>query len=160
MPEKQTVKLLVEGGKATPTPPLGPALSAAKLNVGQVVSAINDKTREFGGMQVPVSVIFDTKTKEFEIKVGSPPVSALIKKEIGVKLLAKTAGKEAVGDLKMEQIVKIAKSKIDGMSARTARTAAKQVVGTCLSVGVTVEGRSPKEIMKEIDNGFWDEKFK
>ena len=87
---KQTVKALVEGGKAVPGPPLGPALAAAKVNIGQVVSAINEKTKEFKGIKVPIEVTIDTETKEFEISVGSPPISQLIKKEVGKDKLAKT----------------------------------------------------------------------
>ena len=77
-----SIRVLVEGGKAIPGPPLGPALAIHKVNIGQVISAINDKTKDFAGITVPVEVLIDPATKGFEIKVGTPPVSALIKKEL------------------------------------------------------------------------------
>ncbi|MBI3035213.1 50S ribosomal protein L11, partial [Candidatus Woesearchaeota archaeon] len=76
----QTVEALVEGGKATAAPPLGPALGPLGVNIGQIVSDINKKTSVFNGMQVPVKVIVNMDTKKFEISVGTPPASALILK--------------------------------------------------------------------------------
>lgn len=157
----EKIKLLVEGGKATPAPPLGPSLAAAKLNIGQVIAAINEKTKEFAGMQVPVTVSFDTKTKDFSISVGTPPVSALVKKELKLQVLAKTPWKEASpGNLTFEQILKIAKAKMDSLGTRSLKNAVKQIVASCVSFGVTVENKSPKEILKEIDSGKFDDKFK
>ena len=83
----QTVDALVEGGKASAAPPLGPALGPLGVNIGQVVAEINKKTADFKGMQVPVKVIIDTDTKEFEIKIGTPPAAELIKQEAGIKKL-------------------------------------------------------------------------
>ncbi len=153
------VEALVEGGKATAGPPLGPALGPLKLNIGEVVKAINEKTKAFAGMQVPVKVIVDTSTKEFRIEVGTPPTTALIKKELGLEKGGKDQ-KEKVGNLTMEQAVKIAKMKVDAMLAQDLKAAVKEVVGTALSMGVTVEGKDPREIQKEIDEGKWDDKLK
>src|SRR3989338_3247100 len=80
-----TISLLVEGGKATAGPPLGPSLAPMGVNIGQVVGKINEMTKSFVGMQVPVKVIVDKAKKTFEIEVGKPPVSALIKSELGLK---------------------------------------------------------------------------
>lgn len=157
----ETIKVLVEGGKATAAPPVGPALAAAKLNVGQVVSAVNEKTKEFSGMQVPVTISYDTKTKEFSISVGTPPVSSLIKKELKLQKLAKTAWKEpSPGNLTIEQAVKIAKAKLDSLGTKDLKKAVKQVVASCVSLGVTVENKNPKETLKDIDSGIFDEKIK
>ncbi|MEK6939213.1 MAG: 50S ribosomal protein L11, partial [Nanoarchaeota archaeon] len=82
---KQVVETMVEGGKATAAPPLGPALGPTGLNIGQVVMEINKKTADLKGMQVPVKVIVDTDTKTFTIEIGTPPASALIKKEAGIE---------------------------------------------------------------------------
>ena len=106
---KETVDVLIEGGKATAAPPLGPALGPKGVNIGEVVGKINEMTSEFKGMQVPVKVIIDTDTKGFEIKVGTPPASALIKKEAGVAKGAGNPKTEKVADLKIEQIIKISK---------------------------------------------------
>ena len=119
-----TVKALVDGGKATPAPPLGPSLAPTKVNIGQVIAAINEKTKDFAGMQVPVTIKIDPATKEFEISVGSPSVAALIKKELKAKTLAKAPFKiyekdgvteEFKESLKFDQVVKIAKMKFDDL---------------------------------------------
>lgn len=157
---KSTVKVLVEGGKATPGPPLGPALGPFGVNVGKVVAEINKKTAAFDGMKVPVRIIVDKKTKEFEIEVGSPPVSALIRKELGIEKGAKTAGKETVGDLSIDQVIKIAKLKLGSTLAKGLRSAVKEVLGTCVSVGVTVEGKDPREIQKRVEEGGYDQKLR
>jgi len=169
---KISVKVMVEGGKAIPGPPLGPALAIHKVNIGQVVAAINEKTKEFKGISVPVEVVVDTATKAFEIKVGTPPVSALIKKELKVEKLAITPWTTPVakegeappkpfeGDLPFEAAVRIANAKMSVLGTKSAKNAVKQVVGTCVSVGCTVDGKNPKDILKEINEGKWDSKIK
>ena len=82
---KQTLAAMVEGGKASAAPPLGPALGPSGLNIGEVIAKINERTKEFSGMQVPIKVTFEKGSKGFEIEVGTPPASALIKKELGIK---------------------------------------------------------------------------
>ncbi len=78
MGKKQIVEALVEGGKASAAPPLGSSLGPLKVNIGLVVSQINDKTKDFKGMKVPVKVIVDLDSKEFTIEIGTPPASQLI----------------------------------------------------------------------------------
>jgi large subunit ribosomal protein L11 len=164
-----TVKALVDGGKATPAPPLGPSLAPTKVNIGQVIAAINEKTKDFAGMQIPVTIKIDPATKEFEITVGSPSVAALIKKELNVKILAKAPFKvyekdgvteEFKESLKFDQIVKIAKMKIDDLKTEDLKKAVKQVAASCVSSGCYIENKKPKEIIKEINEGKWDEKIK
>lgn len=152
---KEKVEVLVEGGKATPAPPLGPSLSPLKVNVGQVVAKINEKTAAFKDMQVPVKIIVDTEKKTFEIEVGTPPVTSMIKKAMNAKILAKVteSGRELPGNISLEKVVSIAKSKEDSMLGRDFKSKVKQVLGTCLSGGVTVNGKDPREIIKEIDEG-------
>ncbi|MEM2250959.1 MAG: 50S ribosomal protein L11 [Candidatus Hadarchaeales archaeon] len=154
------IKLLIEGGKATPGPPIGPALGPFGLNVAKIVAEINQKTQEFEGMKVPVTLIIDPKTKSYEIKVGLPPVSALIKKELGLEKGASAPQKEIVGNLTMEQAIKIAKMKRGSSLAKTLKAAVKEVLGTCVSMGVTVEGKDPRIVQKEIDEGKYDEVLK
>ncbi|MGC8817050.1 MAG: 50S ribosomal protein L11 [Candidatus Hadarchaeum sp.] len=154
------VKVMVEGGKANPGPPLGPALGPLGVNVAQVVAKINEATSSFAGMKVPVTVVVKKKTKEFSIEVGSPPTAALIKKELGLEKGAKTAGKEVVGNLTLAQVVKIAKLKSGASLAKTLKSAVKEVLGTCVSLGVTVDGKNPKEVQKEIDEGKHEEELK
>ncbi|MEM3965045.1 MAG: 50S ribosomal protein L11, partial [Thermoplasmata archaeon] len=108
----QTIEILVEGGKATPGPPLGPALGPLGVNIGQVVKEINEKTKNYEGMQVPVKVSVDPKTKTFTVTVGTPPVSALIKKELGIEKGSGSPKANKVGDLSLEKVIKIAKMKV------------------------------------------------
>lgn len=155
---------MVDGGKASAGPPLGPALGPTGLNIGQVIAQINEKTKAFSGMQVPVKVIADTKAKTFEIEVGTPPTSALLKKEAGVKEPVKETegekGKKTIGNLTLDQIVKVAHAKKDQSLARTLKSRAKEAVGTCVSLGITVEGKPAKEFMAEISAGQHDGKLK
>ncbi|MBI4163167.1 MAG: 50S ribosomal protein L11 [Candidatus Aenigmarchaeota archaeon] len=153
------VEVMVKGGQATPAPPIGPALSQAGLNVGQVVAAINEKTKSFAGMEVPVKIFYDKQKKTYEIEVGKPPVTALIKKEIKIEKLA-TVGEDKIrshaGDISFDALVKIAEmSNATGdLKAKT-----KQIVGTCQSGNVTIDGKQPKEVMAEISEGKHDSLF-
>lgn len=150
MPEK-TFRFLVEGGKATAGPPIGPALGPLGLNIMQVVDKINEETAEYHGMRVPVEVIVNPDTKEFRVEVGTPSAAALIVKELGVEKGSGTPGQDWVGSLPVEQVVKIARIKMPDMRAKTLKAAVKQVLGTCVSMGVLVEGKNPKEIIRNID---------
>ncbi len=161
---KITVQALVEGGKATPAPPLGPSLAPTGVNIGQVIAAINEKTRDFAGMNVPVKVVVDKASRSFEIEVGTPPTSALIKKELGLKEPVKeeagVKGKKTIGDLSIAQCVKIASAKASASMARSLKAGVKEVIGTCLSLGVTIEGKNAKIASKEIDDGAYDSQLK
>jgi len=156
----ETIEVLVEGGKATAGPPIGPALGPLGVNVMQVVKTINEKTKNFEGMKVPVKITVDPKTKQFEIKVGTPPASALILKELGAEKGSSSPRTEKIGNLTMDQVIKIAKMKYDDLLGKDLKRKAKEIVGSCVSIGVTIEGKSPKEVIKEIDEGVYDSKFK
>ena len=160
MSEKKTIEALIDGGKATAGPPLGPALGPLGVNVLQIVNEINDLTKSYAGMKVPVKLIIDVGTKSFEVEVGTPTTSALIVKELGIEKGSGTAGTESVGNLSKEQIINIAQSKIKDSFANTLKSMVKEVLGTCVSMGVTVEDNDPREIQKNIDNGEWDELLK
>ena len=154
------VKAIVEGGKATAAPPIGPMLSPLKINVAKVVEEINKKTKDFAGVKVPVTIIVNDKTKEFEIEVGSPPTSALLKKEVGVEAGSATPHVKKVGNLTMQQIVKVAKMKMGNMQSYELKPSVKQVIGTAQSCGITVEGKKPRDVQKEVDEGKWDSVIK
>jgi len=152
----KVVEALVNGGKASAGPPLGPALGPLGVNIGNVVAKINEVTKDFEGMQVPVKVIVDEETKEFRIEVGTPPTSALLKKELGVEKLSSKPNEEKVGDLKFEQVVKVARAKLSSLNTDDLKLAVKQVLGTCVSAGITVDGKEPKEVIKEVEEGKYD----
>jgi large subunit ribosomal protein L11 len=149
----EKLEVLVEGGKATPGPPLGPTLGPLGVNVIQVVNAINEKTKAFVGMKVPVTLTIDSKTKAFEIKVGTPPTSALILKEIKVEKGSGSPKATKVGNLTVQQAIKISEMKKDSMLGKTKKERFKEVVGTCVSMNVTVDNKKPKQVIKEIEAG-------
>lgn len=153
---KESIDALVEGGKASAAPPLGPALGPLKVNIGQVITEINKKTAAFAGMKVPIKVTVDTETKAFDIFVGTPPVSGLITKELNLKTGSGIPNKLKVGNLAMEDTIKIAKMKQDSLSAASLKAAVKTVVGSANAMGVLVEGKSAREINPEIDKGTYD----
>lgn len=161
MTDADVIETLVEGGKATPGPALAPRLSMMKVNIQQVFQKINEKTKEYGGMKVPVKIIIDKKTKDVEIEVGTPPVASLIKKEAGIELAKiteedKTAGKTSAGDIAFEKIVKIAKMVQDNLLASSLKAAVKQIVGTANSMPITIDGKKVKDVIKEINEGKYD----
>jgi large subunit ribosomal protein L11 len=148
------VEALVPGGKASAGPPLGPALGPLGVNVAQVVAKINEQTKDLNGMQVPVKVIVKSRT-EFEIEVGTPPTSALIIKEMGVE--KGTGDKTIVGNLTMEQVIKIVNIKRKGLLSKTLKQAASEVIGTAGSVGATIDGMQSKEAQLAVASGKYDE---
>ncbi|BAB59566.1 ribosomal protein large subunit L12 [Thermoplasma volcanium GSS1] len=150
----QSVKTMVEGGKATTGPPIGPALGPLGLNVAQVVKEINEKTKEFQGMQVPVTVtVIDPETKKYEITVGVPPTSALLKKELGLEKGASKKKEAVAGNATLEQIKNVAIKKMPSMLAKDLKSAVLEVLGTCVAMGINVEGKDPKEVQKLIKSG-------
>lgn len=148
----QVVEVLVPGGQASPGPPLGPAIGPLGLNVKEVVDRINEATKDYEGLNVPVKIIVHDD-RSFDIEVGIPPVSALIKRELGIEKGATNPGREFVGNLTMEQLLSIARIKKQQSLSYTLKEVVKEVLGTCNSMGITVEGKHPKELTKEIDEG-------
>jgi large subunit ribosomal protein L11 len=159
MADLQTISTLVTGGQASAGPPLGPALGPMGVNVMQVINAINEKTKDFEGMKVPVTVSIDPATKKWEIEVGIPSSAALLLKEAGIQKGSGTPTTNWVADVKFDTIVKVAKTKLDSSYATSLKSAAKEIIGTCVSLGVKIEGKTPKEVTAEINSGKWDEKF-
>jgi large subunit ribosomal protein L11 len=159
MGEPQKISSLVTGGGASAGPPLGPALGPLGVNIMEVIKAINDKTKDFEGMKVPVTVLVDPDTKKWEIEVGIPSAAALILKEAGIQKGSGASGSEWVGDVTIDVIAKIANTKLEKSYASSLKSVAKTIIGTCLTLGIKVEGKTPKEITAEITEGKWDEKL-
>ena len=156
MSAKKTVETLVNGGQATAGPPLGPALGPLGLNVLAVVKKINELTGPYSGMKVPVTVSVDTETKEFEVSVGMPTVSALIVKELGIEKGSGTPKTQKVGNLTFEQLVRVTKLKQGELLSKTFKGAVKEVAGTCVSMGVTIDEKDPGDVQRAIDEGVYD----
>jgi large subunit ribosomal protein L11 len=159
MVDKKVVELIVNGGQANAGPPLGPALGPLGVNIVAIVNKINEITKEYAGMKVPVKISVDTEEKTFEVTVGTPTASALIVAELKVEKGSGTPNTVKIGDLSMEQMVKIAKIKGPQLLAPTIKKATKELLGTCVSLGVTVEGKDPREVQKEVDAGNYEQLF-
>ena len=159
MTETQKVSALVTGGAASAGPPLGPSLGPLGVNIMEVINDINKATGDFEGMKVPVTVSVDMSTKEYEIKVGIPSTSPLLLQEAGIQKGSGEAGTEWVGDVSMDSVIKVARTKLDTTYATSLKSAAKMVTGTCRALGLKVEGKTPAEITQEISEGKWDAKF-
>lgn len=152
----QVVETLIEGGKASAAPPLGPALGPLGVNIGQVVAEINKQTTEFKGMKVPVKVTVDTETKEFSISIGTPPTAQLIKQEAKLDKGSGKPSTEHIADLAIEQIIKIAKMKQSALLGKDMKSSVKEVIGTCNSMGVKVEGTHARDTLRRVEKGEFD----
>ncbi len=153
---KKTIKIVVEGGAAKPGPPLGPTLSQYKLNIGEVVKKINDATAQFKGMSVPVTIEIDTDTKSFEISVGIPTTTSLLLKRAGAQEPSGDPMHKKVGNISMEDVVEVAITKKPSLTAKTLKSAVKSILGTAHTIGLTVDGKSPKDLVKDVEEGKYD----
>ena len=154
------IKLLVEGGAMQPGPALSQKLGPAGINIGQVISKVNDATKDFKGLKVPVELDVNINTKEFDINVFSPPVSELLKKELGLEKASGIQKKMQVANASIEQIISIAKQKSSNLLAKDLKSAVKSIIGTCVSLGVLVENKPAVEIEEDIDKGKYDKEIK
>ncbi len=160
MVEMKNVDLIVAGGEATAGPPLGPALGPLGINIMAVVNRINELTKDYSGMKVPVKISVNPEDKTFDVTVGTPTASALLVAELKVEKGSGTPNSVKIGDLTVEQVVRIAKIKRPEMLASSLKAATKEVMGTCVSMGATIEGKDPREVQKEVDNGTYDDILK
>ncbi len=150
------IKLLIDAGGMKPGPALSQKLGPTGINVNQVITKVNDATKKFEGMKVPVEVDIDVQTKNIDVKVSSPPASGLLKREAGIDKGSGIPSKTKVGNLSIEQIISVAKSKFPNLLSRTIKTAVKEIVGTCVSLGLLIENKSPAEVQLEVDAGKYD----
>jgi large subunit ribosomal protein L11 len=131
------IKLQAPGGKATPAPPIGPALGQRNVNIGQFVSQFNERTREFDGMPIPV-IITVYKDRTFTFIIKSPPASALLKEAAQVAKGSGVPNKEKIGTVTATQVRAIAERKLADLNARDIDAAARIIEGTARSMGITV----------------------
>ena len=152
------VEAMVDGGRASGGPPLGPALGPKGVNIGQVVALINQKTKAFDGMKVPVKIIIQAD-KSFDVTVGTPPISALIKNELGISKGSGNPKTEIVGNLTVDQIKKVTAQKEQDLLGATEKARVLEVAGNCVSMGVTVDGKAPKVFQKDVKAGLYDDQL-
>lgn len=150
------IKLIIEGGDMKPNATISQKLGPMGINIGKVLSDVNKATSGFKGMKVPVELDVNPKTKSFTVNVLSPPTAELLKKELGIESASGQAKKTKVGNLAIEQIIKIAKVKQQGMTASSLKSAVKSVLGSCVSLGILVEDKEAKEVEQEISSGVYD----
>ncbi len=153
---EKILNFIVSGGKATGGPPIGPALGPLGVNIMSIVNKINEVTAEYNGLPVPVDVILDTDTKAFTIKVGMLTTFALITQTLEISKGSGTPNTNYVGDMTMDQVISVAKKKRPGLFAASLMTAVKEIVGSCQSMGVTVEGKPAGEVQTMISSGAYD----
>lgn len=154
------IKLLTEGGNMVPNPTLSQKLGPAGLNINQVIQQVNTATSKFKGLKVPIEIDVDTSNRTFDVKVFSPPTSELLKKEVGLEKGSGTQKKIKIGNLSIEQIISVAKSKHPNMLSRDFKSAVKSIVGTSGSLGFLIENKEPKEIQIEINEGKYSNEIK
>lgn len=150
------IKLLVEAGDMKPGPVLSQKLGPTGIPINQVIQKVNESTKSFKGLKVPVELEIDIKTKDVNIKVLSPPVSELLKKELGAEKGSGNHKQINIANASIEQIISIAKTKFPDLLSKDLKAAVKTILGSCISLGILVENKSPKEIINEIDEGKYD----
>lgn len=153
---KKTFNFIVNGGQATGGPPIGPAIGPLGVNIMQIVNKINEETSEFPGLPVPVDIIIDTDSRDFNVKIGMLTTFALISQATDLKKGSSEPNKNYVADLTFDQLINIAKKKHQGIFAASLKTAIREVLGTCQSAGVTVEGMHAKKVQDLIKAGEFD----
>ncbi len=154
------INLLVDGGDMKPGPAISQKLGPAGINMGKFIQEVNKATAPFKGMKVPVDAEVDTKTKTFTLTVSSPPVAELLKKEAGIELGSGKPNKFKVANISIEQAMNVAKTKLPNMLSKTLELALKSVIGSCVSLGILVESKDPKEVMREIEQGKYAQEIK
>jgi large subunit ribosomal protein L11 len=133
-----TIKLQLPAGKATPAPPVGPALGQAGVNIPEFCRQFNEKTADQPGMVFPV-LIYVAKNKSFTFEIKTPPAAVLIKKEAGLAKGSAVPNKSKVGKINQAQLKNIAELKIQDMNCHSLESAMSMIAGTARSMGVTIE---------------------
>ncbi len=153
------IKLIVDGGAMKPGPTIAQQLGPMGINIGKVIEDVNKATSGFKGVKVPVELNVDAKTKKYDITVSSPPVAELLKKELGLEKGSGDAGKAKVANVAIEQVISVAKTKLPNMLARNLKNGVKLVLGSCVSLGLLVENQSPVVVIREVNEGKYDDEI-
>ena len=133
------VKLQISAGKATPAPPVGTSLGKYGINLGQFVQQFNERTKEAGGMMIPV-VVTVYNDRSFEFITKSPPAAVLLKKAANLAKGSAVPNKDKVGTVTRAQLEQIANTKMADLNASDVDHAVRMIAGTARSMGLNVEG--------------------
>ena len=132
-------KFQIPGGQATPAPPVGTSLGKYGINLGQFVQQFNERTKEAGGMMIPV-VVTVYNDRSFDFITKSPPAAVLLKKAVGLAKGSAVPNKDKVGSVTKAQLEEIAKIKMNDINSRDVEHAVRMIAGTARSMGLNVEG--------------------
>jgi len=153
------IKLIVEGGAMKPGTAVAQQIGPMGINMGKVIEDVNKETSGFKGLKVPVEIDVDPKTKTYEIVVMSPPMSELIKSELKIKKASGASGMTWVGNVSIEGIIKVAKTKQSTLVTRNLKNAVRLAIGSCTSMGILIDSKSPIEIGKMVAEGKYDKEI-
>lgn len=156
---EKTFNFIVNGGEASGGPPIGPALGPLGVNIMAIVNKINEQTAEYMGVKVPVDVTVDTDTKAFTVKVGMLSTYALVTQALGIQGGSPTPNTEFVGDLTFDQLVDVARRKMEGLFSASLKTAVREIIGSCQSMGITIEGHPAGEVQALVGSGEYDSRL-
>lgn len=151
--------MMIEGGKAVANATVGQKLGPLRVNIQDILKQINERTSALKGMKVPVKIIVDKDTREVNLSIGTPPASELIKSELKLEKGSGKPDKEKIANIAIEQVIKIAKMKQESLMAKSLKSAVKTIIGSCNALGILIEGKSSKEISKDIDSGLYDKEI-
>jgi large subunit ribosomal protein L11 len=153
------IKLLIDGGDMKPGPAIAQQLGPMGINMGKVISDVNEATKVFKGMKVPVELDVDEKTKDFEVKTFSPPTSELLKKELGIEKGTNDHKNIKMGNLSIEDVIKVTNVKYSDMLEKEFKSAVKSVLGTCATIGTLVENKGANELIVDVAEGKFDKEI-
>ncbi|MEL9940110.1 MAG: 50S ribosomal protein L11 [Ignisphaera sp.] len=156
----KVVKVQIEGGKASNAPPLGPALADAGLNVNEVVEKINSMTEAYKGYTVTVKIVIDLDTKKYDIFLELPTTTSLLLNMAKVSEPSGDPAHKKIGNITLEDVIKVALLKKQELTAKSLKAAVKTILGSARSIGLTVDGKDPKELVAELERGLYDEVLK
>ena len=153
------IKLLIDGGNMTPGPAIAQQLGPMGIYMGKVISEVNEATKEFKGMKVPVELDVDEKTKDFTVSTSSPPTSELLKKELKLEKGTPDHKNQKMGNASIEDVIKVTKVKYSNMLEKEFKSGVKSVLGTCSSIGILVENKEPNELIEDVNAGKFDKEI-
>ncbi len=150
------IRARVKGGNATPAPPLGPAISQYGLDTNEVINKINEATKDYKGIEVTVEIQVNPDTKEYRINVKSPTTTSLLLKFAGASQPSGDPAHQKVGDISFEDVIKVALLKKNDLNAKSLKAAVKTILSSAATIGLTVDGKEPKLVVREVVDGKYD----
>ncbi len=148
------IKIITQAGSMKPNPALAQKMGPLGLNMGKIISDVNNSTRSFTGMKIPVTLDINTKTKEIKVIVQQPSTAELLKKEFGILKGSSQPQKFKTANVPIETLIGLAKEKM--ALEKSLKSSLKTIVGACRSLGILIESKEAAVVTKEIDDGVYD----